>query len=141
MRAPIFAKSSADYRSNRRVVVADDCLDTARAVGQALEMEGFEVRIATDGIEVLRHVAEFSPAILILDLQMPKLDGFDVCPVVRSRAIQNDVRVIALSGHTLPEDRERSLAAGFDVHLAKPLEPSALFEAILGLYEDGEVPG
>lgn len=132
-RNPLSQMEAPKLYRKERILLADDHEDTLMALRAALEAEGHEVQSASDGMEVLRRFAAFRPTVLILDLNMPKLDGFDVCSVIRSRSADRTLRIVALSGHVLPEDRERSRRAGFDEHLAKPLDFALLREALSGL--------
>ena len=87
---------------------------------------GHEVEIAYDGEEALRVAERFRPDVVLLDLGMPKLDGFAVCRGIRSAPWGKSMRLVAQSGWGKEEDRRRSAAAGFDHHMVKPIDPAAL---------------
>lgn len=112
---------SGENRGPFRILIADDHSDTTMVLQDVLEDEGYEVRSAADGMEVLKLFPDFQPDILILDLNMPKLDGFDVCSTLRSRPDAEGVRMLALSGLMAPRHRRRALSLGFDAHMKKPL--------------------
>ena len=112
--------------SRRRVLVVDDNIDSAQSLGSLLSMMGHEVRLAHDGIEALSAAESFRPNVVMLDIGMPRLNGYEACRAIRARPWAAGVRVIALTGWGQPDDRQRSLDAGFDQHLVKPVDPGAL---------------
>ena len=91
-----------------------------------LTLEGNETRTAHDGLEVLDVAAAFRPDVILLDIGMPKLNGYEVCCRIRQQAWGKSVVVIALTGWGQEEDKRRSLAAGVDSHLVKPVDYAAL---------------
>jgi len=88
------------------------------------------VEIANDGFEAGRMLSSFKPDVILLDLMMPGMDGFEVCRRVKSDPATAHIRVIAVTGHPSQENLERILAAGADACLAKPVDPSALLAAL-----------
>jgi PAS domain S-box-containing protein len=113
-----------------RVLVADDLRDSADSLGLLIELMGHTVEIAYDGEEALRAAERFRPDIVLLDLGMPKLDGFEVGRRIRAAPWSESVRLVAQSGWGQEEDRRRTAEAGFDHHLVKPIDPAAL-EALM----------
>ncbi len=91
-----------------------------------MEMEGFEVATAADGEEGLRAVTSFAPDIMLLDVMMPKLDGFQVLKSMREQAATRDLPVILLSANASPEDEQAGIAAGADEYMTKPFDPPDL---------------
>jgi len=91
-----------------------------------LEALGHEARVANDGASALRAVDAYPPDLILLDLGLPDLDGFEVAQLLRLRPGGDAFRIVALTGWGQPEDRERSRAAGFDQHFVKPLSRDAL---------------
>jgi signal transduction histidine kinase/CheY-like chemotaxis protein len=118
----------------RRVLVADDNVDGAESLRLTLEMQGHDVRAAFDGAAALTLAEEFRPEIMVLDLGMPKLDGCEVCRRVRGQPWGDHVTIIALTGWGQEQDRRRTLEAGFDHHLVKPVEPQALTRLIAEIH-------
>ncbi|MGQ0538896.1 MAG: hybrid sensor histidine kinase/response regulator [Gemmatimonadaceae bacterium] len=110
----------------RRVLVADDNADSLESLGLVLELMGHDVRLAHDGAEAVTLAETFRPQAVLLDIGMPNLNGFDACRQIREAAWGQDMHLIALTGWSQDEDRERSTAAGFDHHLVKPISPAAL---------------
>jgi CheY-like chemotaxis protein len=115
---------------NCRVLVADDLRDSADSLALLIELMGHAVEIAYDGEAALQAAEQFRPDIVLLDLGMPKLDGFEVSRRIRALPWGASVRLVAQSGWGQDEDRRRSAEAGFDHHLVKPIDPAAL-EALM----------
>ena len=109
-----------------RVLVADDLRDSADSLGLLIELMGHAVEVAYDGEEALRVAEQFRPDVVLLDLGMPKLDGFEVCRGIRTAPWGASVRLVAQSGWGQDEDRRRTAEAGFDHHIVKPIDPEAL---------------
>ena len=112
--------------SAKRILVADDNVDAADGLKLLLELNGDQVRVAYDGVSALRVAREFNPQIALLDVGMPKLDGFEIARRLREDPQTRHTILIAVTGWGQAEDRRRSKEAGFDYHLVKPVEPSAL---------------
>jgi CheY-like chemotaxis protein len=110
----------ADRRlDGRRVLVVDDNTDGADSLGLLLEMIGAEVRVVYDGHAALAALETFQPSVVLLDVGMPELDGYEVARRMRQRA-GPDLMIIAITGWGQSEDRRRSHNAGFNEHLTKP---------------------
>jgi signal transduction histidine kinase/ActR/RegA family two-component response regulator len=112
------AAGGKDFR--RRVLVIDDNLDAAESLRDVLELNGHEVRVAEDGPGGIALARRFVPDVLVCDLGLPGMDGYEVARTFRADPVLAGVFLVALSGYALPEDRRRSAAAGFVHHLAKP---------------------
>lgn len=110
----------------QRVLVVEDDRDGAEALALTLEHEGHNVRIALDGPTALEIAAEFEPTIVLLDIELPVMDGFEVARQLRASASGPRMRIVALSGYGLDSDYDKSAEAGFDRHLLKPLDFAAL---------------
>jgi CheY-like chemotaxis protein len=91
-----------------------------------LEMMGHQVRSACDGLEAVEIAESFRPDVILLDIGMPRLNGYDACRRIREQSWGRNVVVVALTGWGQDEDRQRSQVAGFDYHLVKPVEPEKL---------------
>ncbi len=107
-----------------RVLVADDGRSAADILGLFFRMEGMEPRVVYDGVEAVEAARSFSPAMVLLDLGMPRMDGFEAARQIR-RFLPH-AAIVALSGWGDEEDRRRTAAAGFDEHLVKPVSPEDL---------------
>jgi PAS domain S-box-containing protein len=110
----------------KRVLVVDDNTDAAATLELLLRSLGHEVETAYDGIEALRVAAAFAPDIVLLDIGLPGLDGYEVARRLRALHRERPLRIIAITGWGQEADRERSQEAGVDVHLVKPVDPTTL---------------
>ena len=110
----------------RRILVVDDNVDAADSLAQLLEMLGNEVRIATDGEAGIEVAAQFRPDMVLMDIGMPKLNGYDAARRIRQHPWSRGMVLVALTGWGQKRDRENSAEAGFDHHLVKPVEMHAL---------------
>src|SRR5262249_21114464 len=116
----------AHCRAGRRILLADDNRDALDSLADLLECDRHAVFTAADGAEALRLAAECHPEVMLLDIGMPKLDGYEVARRVRAQPWGNSTVLIALTGWGQDEDRRRSREVGFNSHLVKPLDPEAL---------------
>ena len=115
------ASCSATGRA-RRVVVVDDCHDSADSLSILLHLLGYAVVTAYDGPAGLEAAVRFRPDIVLLDIGLPGLDGFEVVERLRQEWGMRDTLIIALTGYGQDEDRHRSQQAGFNAHLVKPVD-------------------
>jgi CheY-like chemotaxis protein len=120
------------HLAGRRVLVVDDNEDAAASLGVLLAHAGAEIFTAGDGEEAISVAARVRPDIVLLDIGLPKINGYDVARVIRER-LGSSARLIALTGWGQDSDRERSKQAGFDHHLIKPVDPEALLELVRDL--------
>ena len=109
-----------------RVLVVDDNRDAAISLTMLLQMAGHETRTAHDGVEALDAAAAFRPDFVLLDIGLPKLNGYEVARKIRGEPWGKDIALIALSGWGQDEDRRKSREAGFDGHLIKPVDYATL---------------
>ncbi|MFP3644500.1 response regulator [Paraburkholderia sp. SIMBA_054] len=110
----------------RRILIVDDNADAAEALAMLLVMRGHEVETRMDGASGLAAVATFSPEIVLLDVGLPDMDGYEVARRLRESDARRDTTLIAVTGYGLPSDRIRSVEAGFDHHLTKPVDADEL---------------
>jgi CheY-like chemotaxis protein/anti-sigma regulatory factor (Ser/Thr protein kinase) len=108
------------------VLVVDDDVDAADSLALLLRMSGHESRVAYSGTTALHAAVEQRPSVVILDLSLPEMDGYELARQLRQHPQLADVPLIALSGHGEQGDRDRSLAEGFLVHLVKPVDLTGL---------------
>ena len=109
-----------------RILIADDNTDAANTLATYLRLSGHRPVVAFDGGEALQLAANEPPDVMLVDLTMPTLNGFDVARNVRAQPWGNAVRLIAVSGWFSPEDIDRASHAGFDAHMSKPIDMDAL---------------
>ncbi len=124
--SPLPVSEKSPGLPQRRVLVVDDNRDAATSLGMLLKFLGTEVQIAHDGPTALRIIESFRPDVVLLDIGMPGMDGFEVARRVREKVDFNDIMLIALTGWGQAEDRNRTRNAGFDHHLVKPADITAL---------------
>ncbi|HKA23658.1 MAG TPA: ATP-binding protein [Candidatus Eisenbacteria bacterium] len=127
------APSDREPVASLRILVADDNRDSAESLALILRKRGNQVRIATDGEEVLRVAADFLPEIAFLDIGMPRMDGYEAALRLRETPWGKDVFLVALTGWGMASDRERSERAGFDAHVVKPASLQTLHELLRDL--------
>jgi PAS domain S-box-containing protein len=132
--------NQADIPRTRRIMVVDDNRDAADSLGMLLRFLGADVHIAYDGQSALESLRICRPAVVLLDLGMPGLDGFEVARRVRQDPDFCKVTLVALSGWGQEEDRQRAREAGFDHHLVKPIDLGGLQALLTSLDERGRAP-
>jgi CheY-like chemotaxis protein len=121
--APLAKNVSAT--SKRRILIVDDNHDSAKSLAMLLRLMGNEVHTAYDGLEAVSTALSTQPDLMLLDIGLPKLDGYEVARRIRAD-LENSIVLVALTGWGQEEDRRRSKEAGFDQHLTKPVEMNAL---------------
>jgi signal transduction histidine kinase len=130
--APVTAPvSTSDRRhATARVLIVEDDADSREMLRVVLELDGYEVHDAPDGLAGLDMARSLEPDIMIVDIGLPGLDGYELARRIRATDFGRRARLIAVSGYGQAEDRRRSLDAGFDVHLVKPVDEVALAQAM-----------
>jgi CheY-like chemotaxis protein len=109
-----------------RVLLVEDNADGREMLGLLLEMRGYEVVVAADGLQGVAKALEHHPDVAVIDIGLPLLDGYQVAQRLRAE-LGDAIFLITLTSYCRPEDRDRACEAGFDVHLTKPVDPSELF--------------
>src|SRR5205823_5113669 len=110
----------------RRVLVVDDNVDAAETTAMLLKAWGHHVRMAYNGTEALQAAQDFGPEIVLLDIGLPGMSGYEVAHRLRQLPKLKDIKLVAVTGYGQEDDRRRSSQAGFDEHLTKPVEPQTL---------------
>jgi PAS domain S-box-containing protein len=119
-------KGNGHTRTGKRILLADDNRDAAESLAIILRLEGHHVELAHDGQAALDKFAEQAPDVALLDIGMPRRDGYEVARQMREVPAGKDVVLIAVTGWAQDSDKVRAQAAGFDHHLTKPIEPEDL---------------
>jgi CheY-like chemotaxis protein len=114
----------------RRILVVDDNQDGAEMLGSLLALDGHTVETVNSGPEALARLGEFRPDVVLLDIGLPGLDGYEVARRIRADTQWSGVQLVAMTGYGQEGDRDRSRAAGFAAHLVKPVEYPALRRVI-----------
>lgn len=114
----------------QRVLVVDDNRDSAISLSLLMSLAGSDTSTAFDGLEAVETAADFDPDVVLLDIGLPKLNGYEVCRLLRQMPRTHPLVVVALTGWGQAQDRMRSHEAGFDAHMVKPVDPDALLRTL-----------
>jgi len=117
----------------RRILVVDDNQDAAATLAMLLDLGNHQTRMAHDGLEAVQQAEAFRPAVILLDIGLPKMNGYDACRAIREQPWGQDIVIIALTGWGKEEDRRKSKAAGFDGHMVKPVDYPAFMKLLATL--------
>jgi CheY-like chemotaxis protein len=117
----------------KTVLIAEDNAVNRELLRELLEMRGYAVVESCDGLEALQKIAEAPPDILLLDLDMPVLDGFGTIHKIRENPRSRSLPVLAVTAYAMQGDREKVLRSGFDGYLSKPINPGALYQELARL--------
>jgi CheY-like chemotaxis protein len=120
-----------------RILVVDDSRDAAESLAMLLESVGADVHTASDGLAALEKLDSYRPSVMLLDIGMPGMDGFEVARRARQRPASRDLTLIALTGWGQEADRRRSREVGIDFHLVKPVDLVQLGELLTALANNG----
>jgi CheY-like chemotaxis protein len=123
---------SSDPPAPLNVLVVEDQRDTADTLAWLLRQDGHAVRIASDGGQAVRAALGDPPDVILLDIGLPVLDGWEVARCVRAGLPGRPPYIIATTGYGQPEDLRRSVEAGIQMHLCKPVDPDAIREVLRG---------
>ena len=118
-----------------KVLVVDDNVDAAESMAMLLSMEGYNTQTVHSAQAALDAASRFKPDVVLLDIGLPEMDGYEVARRLRKENVISRMRLVAITGYGQPADRERTEAAGFDRHLVKPVEPDDLHELLRSLAE------
>ena len=132
---PSIDVNGTNNHPGRRIVLADDNLDAAASLGMLLELLGHDVKTANDGFEALNAVESSRPELVLLDIGMPRMSGYEVAQRIREQSWGQEMVLIALTGWGQEEDKRRSFEAGFDHHLTKPVDPAELEKLVRGSWK------
>jgi CheY-like chemotaxis protein len=113
-----------------RVVVVDDNVDSAEAMSLLVRHYGHDVQVAHDGERALQVAEEHRPHVVLLDISLPRVDGYEVARRLRTQPWAAATSIVALSGWAPDPDRQRSVEAGFDRYLVKPADPDELLRLL-----------
>ena len=128
--APPAPEAGVAVRAPRRILVVDDNRDAAQSLALMLRLSGNHADIVYDGTSAVEAVERFRPEIVLMDLGMPRMDGYQAARAIRDRCADRKIMLIAITGWGGESDRARSRDAGFDRHLVKPVTPSDLLAAL-----------
>ncbi|TWT52363.1 response regulator [Allorhodopirellula solitaria] len=112
------------------ILLVDDHDDIRDMIARQLQQRGFAVATASNGLEAVLQTAQVAPACILMDINMPELDGIEATMQIRAADTEQRIPVIALTAYALPDDKDRALAAGCDAFLPKPVDFDQLFQQI-----------
>ncbi|MCG6156631.1 PAS domain S-box protein [Rubinisphaera margarita] len=127
--------NSRTTETKRKVLIVDDNLPAAQMLSLVVKMLGSEIQLAGDGQEAIDVAAEFLPDVILMDLGMPRMNGYEAARHIRNQPWGQDMLLVALTGWGQDEDKQRTREAGFDHHLTKPAEPATLNEIFAAIDE------
>ena len=128
--------------SSNKILIVDDDYQIQHILTKMLSRDGYETEVASDGFEAGSKVTKFKPGLIILDLIMPEMNGFEVCKKIKGDPDTSHIKVLAITGYDTEENKERIMTAGADGYLTKPLEKKTLFQNIENLLsQKGKEPG
>jgi CheY-like chemotaxis protein len=117
----------------RRVLIVDDNEDSANSLALILELGGHETASVYTAVDALQRATAFRPDVVLLDIGLPGMDGYEVAQKMRELPGLRDIRLVAVTGYGRSDDRIRAREAGFDEHLTKPVEYAVLQRILAGL--------
>lgn len=115
---------------SKRILLVEDHVETQEMFKFALEMAGFEVSTAGNGIKLIKKIREYLPDLIVMDVMMPWIDGYDLCRAVKETQDLKDIPIVIVSAKVAPEDIQTGLAAGAEDYLEKPVEIDELIRTI-----------
>jgi len=121
-----------------KVLIVEDDLSTVELLKVTLELEGYDVAIAYDGIEALRKVEHEKPDLIVLDIMLPGVDGFEVCQLLKHNLKFMNIPIIMVTAKVRKEDRATGFEKGADDYITKPFEPAQLVERIKKFIKKGK---
>jgi CheY-like chemotaxis protein len=130
------ASSASSAKGSRRMLVVDDNMDSAESMAVLLRLNGHEVRLAYDGQTALEEAHAFQPEVMFLDIDLPKMDGYEVARRLRmepQKSWMKDITLVAMTGYGQEEDRHRTREAGFQLHMVKPVDFNKIEELLSSL--------
>jgi CheY-like chemotaxis protein len=109
---------------SRRVLLIEDNEQNRYLLTFLLERHGYEVRAAGDGAVGIAMARDYAPALILLDIQLPRMDGYAVARALRAQQASAAIPIVAVTSYAMPGDREKALDAGCDAYLEKPIDPA-----------------
>lgn len=123
-----------------KILLVDDTEDNRDMLTRRLQKRGFDVVGAVDGVDACEKALAETPDLILMDMQMPVMDGYEATRTIKSEAATRDIPVVGLTAHAMAGDREKALAAGCDDYEAKPINFSQLLDTIQTLLEKRSTP-
>ncbi|MBN1595889.1 response regulator [candidate division FCPU426 bacterium] len=118
---------------SKKILVVDDEPAISRLVKMSLAVDGYDVRTANSGFEAMEEIESWKPELVVLDIMMPGMNGYEVCFEVKSKPQTKGIKIVFLSARGNPGDAQQGLSLGADDYLMKPFDPDELLEKIRGI--------
>jgi two-component system, OmpR family, alkaline phosphatase synthesis response regulator PhoP len=131
----IFSKREYSRVERNKILIIDDEPQIVRALELLMQREGFEVRSASDGIEALSSIEDAAPDLILLDLMMPRMDGFELCQKIRSNPAWKNMIIVILTAKGRDIEREKGMALGADHYVTKPFSTREVVQLIKSALE------
>ncbi len=125
---------------SNRILVVDDCHYVADAAARLIAVCGYETRAVYDGREAIEQAVTFAPDMVLMDIGMPELDGYEAAARIRDNAANTRVLLVAVTCYDQEQDRQRAYASGFDVHVPKPVSLTTLYGLLAMLQQRKVLP-
>jgi len=119
------------------ILVVDDEVNIAHSLNFLMEKIGYSVRIAADGEEAIEAIKEARPDLILLDINMPRINGYQVCEMVRADPEWKDILIVMLTAKGRDIEREKGLAVGADDYITKPFSTQEVIDKVRGMLEGG----
>jgi PAS domain S-box-containing protein len=129
--SPVPSVSKTTTTLSRRILVVDDNRDSAKTMAMLLRLTGHQTHVAFDGLEAVAAAETLRPEVVLLDIGLPKLNGYDTAVTIRQQPWGKDILLVALTGWGQDDDRQKSKDAGFDAHMVKPVDCDALKKLLI----------
>ena len=123
---PTLARRRRMARRGRTILLVEDNPDARELLASLCDAWGYQVELARDGFEGLEKILRLTPEVALVDIGLPGIDGYEIARRVRTDSAASPVKLVALTGYGLPEQRQKAIAAGFDLHLVKPVDVEVL---------------
>jgi len=133
----VIMNNEAPATQDRKILVVDDEPHVIRSLTFVLEKEGYNVSSATNGKEAMTKIQESKPRLMLLDVMMPKKNGYEVCQEVKNNSSLSDIHIIMLTAKGQEADREKGMSAGADEFMTKPFSLKAVVDKVKEILGDG----
>ena len=124
---------ASNFSLNKKILIVDDDLPIRDLLTQMLSAHKYETETASSGFAAGAKIATFKPDLIILDLLIPQMSGFEVCRLIKEDPQTSHIKILAVTGYDTEENRDKIMKAGADDYMAKPLSKDALLERVAGL--------
>ena len=136
---PVPADTAAQVSHVRTALIVDDSLSARRATAQIMRDAGYEIRTAIDGLDAVARIDEELPDVILVDMEMPRMNGLELTSHVRARKLARHIPIIMITSRSTQKHRQQGDAAGVDAYLVKPFSADALLQHINRLTDNAGV--